>query len=240
MSHPLISVIIRTKNEEKYLAQVLEKLKQQTFQDFETIIVDDNSTDRTLEIARNFGCKIVSMQKGTFTYPHACNVGIENSAGKYIIFMSGHSVPMYDGWIKSGLNDFQDDRVAGVYGVPFALPNANWLERLTYNFWSGIVRARRRVINREKDVNMGVLGFTNAMIRRDLWSQYHINEAFAAGGEDGDWGRHWVARGFVLIHDPKFKVYHSHDLGAIDLIRQLLGWRRMHKENEFKPQKKNV
>lgn len=219
----LISIIIRTKNEEKYLGQVLESLKKQTFRDFEIIIVDNESTDRTLEIARNYGCKIITIEKGRFTYPYACNVGVRNSIGKYIVFMSGHSIPLNDEWLANGLRSFDDARVAGIYGTPFALPDANLLERTAYAFWGRYFQGKRFVIDKMEQANMGVLGFTNAMIRRDLWERYNINEAFAGGGEDGDWAKHWVSEGFAVIHDPKFKVYHSHDLGLIDLTRQFFG-----------------
>ena len=44
------SIIIRTKNEERWIGKVLERLVSQTYQDFEIIIVDDGSTDTTEEI----------------------------------------------------------------------------------------------------------------------------------------------------------------------------------------------
>ena len=51
-----ISVVINTYNAEKFLAQVLESVK-----DFDEVVVCDmESTDRTLEIARQYGCKIVT------------------------------------------------------------------------------------------------------------------------------------------------------------------------------------
>ena len=88
-------------------------------------------------------------------------------------------------------------------------------------------------------MRMGVLGFTNALIRKDLWEKYNINEQFAGGGEDGDWAKHWIKEGFVIVHDPVFRVYHSHNLGLIDLIKQYLNWRKVGEPTEFKPQKRN-
>ena len=83
------------------------------------------------------------------------------------------------------------------------------------------------------------LGFTNAIIRRDLWERYPLNESFAGGGEDADWGKHWVDQGFWVIQDPAFRVYHSHNLGLIDLIGQHIGWKKMAHPSHFSPQKKN-
>ena len=58
---PKLSVIIRTKNEEKYLEKVLGSLSAQTFQDFETIVVDDRSTDETVRIAEKYGCNVIEI-----------------------------------------------------------------------------------------------------------------------------------------------------------------------------------
>ena len=54
-----MSVVIRTKNEERYLGQVLKILRQQTYKNFEVIIVDDNSEDKTIKIAQKYNCKII-------------------------------------------------------------------------------------------------------------------------------------------------------------------------------------
>jgi len=60
---PKISVIIPAFNEEKYLPACLESLRKQSFRDFEVIVVDNNSTDRTGEIARNYGFKVVEEKR---------------------------------------------------------------------------------------------------------------------------------------------------------------------------------
>lgn len=59
MSNPRISVIIPTLNEEKYLPILLHSLKQQTFRDFEVIVADAGSTDKTKEVAEGLGAKLV-------------------------------------------------------------------------------------------------------------------------------------------------------------------------------------
>lgn len=56
----MISIIIPTYNEEKYLPNLLSSIKKQIFTDYEVIIADNNSTDRTLDIAKEFGAKITS------------------------------------------------------------------------------------------------------------------------------------------------------------------------------------
>lgn len=55
----MISVIIPTFNEEKYLGNLFERLSKQSCQDFEVIVADNNSTDKTIEIAKKFGARVV-------------------------------------------------------------------------------------------------------------------------------------------------------------------------------------
>ena len=60
---PAISVVIPAFNEEKYLPACLEALKKQTFKNYELIVVDNNSTDKTAQIAKKFGARVVKEKK---------------------------------------------------------------------------------------------------------------------------------------------------------------------------------
>lgn len=62
MSQPKISVVIPTLNEEKYLSVCLESFKKQTFSDFEIIISDGGSIDKTIEIAKKYTNKIIVIE----------------------------------------------------------------------------------------------------------------------------------------------------------------------------------
>ena len=57
----IISIIIPTYNEEEYLPVLLDSIKKQSYTDYEIIVADANSTDRTREIAEEYGC--VGVQK---------------------------------------------------------------------------------------------------------------------------------------------------------------------------------
>lgn len=60
---PAISVIIPSYNEEKLLPECLTSLTKQTFTDFEVIVVDNNCRDKTPEIAKRFGARVVKEKK---------------------------------------------------------------------------------------------------------------------------------------------------------------------------------
>lgn len=229
------SIIIRTKNEEKWIEKVLKKLFDQTYQDFEIIIVDSGSTDRTLEIISKFSVKVLKIKPEDFSYPYALNYGCRNSgAGKFFVFLSGHSLPISKTWLESGIKDFVNDKIMGVYGDVAALPGATIWEKIFFN------SVRHKICNKFKKKvvirtsGMGVLGFTNAIIRKDLWEKRNLNEEYGSGGEDGEWADHWLKRGYIAIRDCSFSVYHSHGLGLGGLIKQWKHWKKVANPEPFK------
>lgn len=61
ISTPLVSLIIRTKNEERWISSCLRSIFDQTFKSFEVIIVDNCSTDQTVRRAKEFPVRVVSI-----------------------------------------------------------------------------------------------------------------------------------------------------------------------------------
>lgn len=87
-----ISIVIPTYNNEQHLAQCLSSLENQSFRNYETIIVDDGSTDHTCRIAQSFNGRIPNIslysQQHSFAGT-ARNLGINHARGNYIIFLDG-------------------------------------------------------------------------------------------------------------------------------------------------------
>ena len=88
MGFSLMSVIIPTLNEEAILGFALESLKKQSFQNYEVVIADGGSTDRTMEIAEEYGCRFLKVPK---TRPHdvstAKNMGSKYAYGDALFFL---------------------------------------------------------------------------------------------------------------------------------------------------------
>ncbi|MEM8832521.1 MAG: glycosyltransferase family 2 protein [Cyanobacteria bacterium P01_G01_bin.19] len=86
---PEVSVIIPTYNSEAYISQALESIFNQTYRNFEIILVDDASTDSTLEIARNFSDErlvIISNQEN-HGVSFGRNCGIAAAKGNWIALL---------------------------------------------------------------------------------------------------------------------------------------------------------
>lgn len=84
MKNLLVSVIIPTKNSEKTLGKCLESVKNQSYKNIEIIVVDNNSTDKTLETARKYADKF--FQKGPERSSQR-NYGAKMAKGKYYLFI---------------------------------------------------------------------------------------------------------------------------------------------------------
>jgi glycosyltransferase involved in cell wall biosynthesis len=78
-----ISVIIPSYNQQEYLADCIESVLTQTIKPYEIIVVDDGSTDNSLEIARKYPVTVVSQRNKGLSA--ARNTGIMNSSGDYIL-----------------------------------------------------------------------------------------------------------------------------------------------------------
>src|SRR3989338_8659745 len=90
MKTPFFSVIIHTLNEEKYLPNLLNSLKKQTYKDFEIIILDANSQDKTTEIAQLYKTKfpvLKILKKKKSTLPHHRNIAASKTKGRYLVFL---------------------------------------------------------------------------------------------------------------------------------------------------------
>ena len=89
-SHPEISVILCSYNREKYLNNCIDSVINQTFQNWELVIVDDGSQDNTFEIVNSYLQKFTNiryLKHQNKKLGYAKNVGIQASFGKYITFI---------------------------------------------------------------------------------------------------------------------------------------------------------
>ncbi len=92
----MVSIILPTYNGEKYIKKSIESCLNQTFQNFELIIVDDCSTDDTPKIIQKFAkqdsrIKIITNAKNR-KLPESLNIGFQSSSGKYLTWTSDDNI----------------------------------------------------------------------------------------------------------------------------------------------------
>lgn len=84
---PKVSVVIPAYNSEKYIAQTIDSVLEQTFRDYEIIVVDDGSTDKTAAIVKGYEDKVKYFFQENWGTSVARNTGVKNAKGKYIAFL---------------------------------------------------------------------------------------------------------------------------------------------------------
>jgi glycosyltransferase involved in cell wall biosynthesis len=90
--NPTVSVIVPAHNAERYLRESLDSVLAQTFTDFELIVIDDGSTDRTAEILRSYGNRIVCVHQEKRGPAAARNRGLQMARGSWIAFQDSDDI----------------------------------------------------------------------------------------------------------------------------------------------------
>lgn len=83
-------------NGEKYITAAIKSVLNQTFGNFEFIIMDDGSTDGTLDIINSFKNKRILLIKNKHNYINTLNTGLEKASGKYIARMDADDIMHID------------------------------------------------------------------------------------------------------------------------------------------------
>lgn len=162
MQQPLVSVIVPTKNSEQFIEQCLKSIKEQTYQNIEIIVVDNNSTDKTKEIALQYTDKVFN--KGPERSSQR-NYGAKVSNGEYVFFVDSDMVLspyVVEECIKSGSDAVIVPEES--FGTTF-WAKCKRMEKECYTKFGGFDAAR--FINKEVFNKIG--GYDERMIAGEDW-----------------------------------------------------------------------
>ena len=219
---PKISIIIRTKNEEDWIQHCLEMVFKQDYRDFEVILVDNNSSDQTVSVAKRHPlAKVINID--VFIPGDALNQGIRASVGEYIVCLSAHCVPKETDWLDSLLNGFDNNpQIAGVYGRQLPVSYTDPVDKRDLLITFG---RDRRIQKKDHFFHNA-----NSMLRRDIWERFPFDDK-ATNIEDRIWGKMVTNNNFHIAYEPNAEVYHYHGLhqgnpkervkGVVSIIEKL-------------------
>ena len=198
---PLVSIIVRTRNEERWIGLCLEAIGKQTYTHHEVILVDNRSTDQTVARARPYGVTLVEIDE--FLPGKAINDGIRASHGEIIVVLSGHCIPVDEHWLANLVAGLDDPQIAGVYGrqEPLSFTSAADKRDLAITFG----------LDRRIQVKDSFFHNANSALRRDTWARFPFDEQ-VTNIEDRVWGVAVIGAGLKIAYEPSASVYHYHGI----------------------------
>ena len=167
---PLISVITPVYNRENYIRECIESVLQQTFSDFEYILVDDCSTDNSLAILREYEkkdkrVKVISLDKNAGP-ADARNIAIKQAKGRYIAFVDSDDL-----WLKDKLKvqlEFMREKEAPISFTSYYLIDSEGKDK------GKIVKAKE-VVNLNTFLKCTCIGFSTSMVDREKCGELYLS-----------------------------------------------------------------
>ena len=167
-----ISIIIPTKNSAKTLGPLFSSIIMQNDVDYEIIVVDNNSEDDTVEIALNYGAKVLSYN---CERSKARNIGASNSVGNYVLFLDS-DMELSEGLLNNCINKINDGLYESLIIREITRGEGYWakvrsLERKTYegdSYYETAIFFKRDVFLKLGGFDEDLIGFEDYDLQERL------------------------------------------------------------------------
>ena len=166
----MLSIIIPTLNEEKYLPGLLEDLKNQSYQNYEIIVSDGSSEDKTVELARSYNCLVFVATKDERHPSIQRNKGAKMAQGDIILFLDADTRLDNKDFLKKTLEDFKKRKlVAAGFYLKFA--SSKFFYRFFTCFYNSLAFLAQRIkplavgagLMVEKELHYKIKGFDESI-----------------------------------------------------------------------------
>ena len=213
MQKQLVSVIIPCYNQGKYLAQAIESVLSQSYQNFEIVVVDDGSTDQTKEVAYQYALVkyIYQPNQGVSA---ARNNGIKSSKGKLVVFLDADDWLLPDAFFTN-INYLKQNPetafVSGAHELFYQPENKSWLiqKEVTENHYCNLLEGNY--------MGMPAVGMYQRWVFNEF--QFDTNLHYC---EDYDLCLQIVRKFPVVHHTKPIAVYNLHEDSVSSNLIQML------------------
>lgn len=199
-----VSVVIRTLNESRWLASLLDSVASQKIDDLsvEVVIVDSGSTDATLDIAERYGCRIAHIAKEDFTFGRSLNLGCSVAQGDVMVFVSGHCIPANQFWLLNLVLPLRQGRAEYTYGRQVGYGPTKYSERQHF----------KKYFPHESSIpQVGIFcNNANAALLKSEWEIEKFDEELT-GLEDMELAKRLVSKGKRIGYVADAPVHHIHE-----------------------------
>ncbi|MGV8130097.1 MAG: glycosyltransferase [Methanolinea sp.] len=218
-NQPSVSFLILTFNSEIYLKRCLDSVINQDYNEYEVIVIDGGSKDKTLEILQRFSKGYARVQY--YTYPKttigkARDHGMRHVQGSFIVFLDSDCVLPNPDWLSNMISGFNSDKIAGVF--TFGKYDAKDPSILRYSILSNPYRKSiiEPLIGSD---NFIPIGTGHIIMRRDLIENAGgFKDLIAA--EDIEITLTLANQDYLFRFMPGLEVHHYHVTSLSELVKK--------------------
>jgi glycosyltransferase involved in cell wall biosynthesis len=206
---PKVSVILTIKNEERTIGHAIESMLRVDYPDYEVIVVDGGSEDKTLDIAKNHRVRIIQTRDST--PGQGRNVGIRDSSHPIIAFIDGDCYVERKDWLRNGVDLLRQEDVGGVGGPIIPFSEATYMSRALMNALSTFLAnaGSAQFARYEKQREVESISSCNAVYRREVIERAGLFAEDLRFCEDADLNYRIRKLGYRLVYSPKMTVEHD-------------------------------
>ena len=206
---PLVSIVIPTKNSARFLDACLASIAKQSYAPVETIVVDGQSTDGTIELADKWGVKVVQydpkVKAGFFDAPFRRNYGVEKAKGKFVYYVDA-DMELSESVVQEAVERCMSENYDAVIIPEDSFGDGVWaqaknLERRCY-WGDDTVEAPR-------------------FVRRDVWLKLGgLDSSLGGGGDDWDFYEKLRENGYRVARVKSLVMHNEGNLSLKRLMRK--------------------
>jgi len=206
-----ISIIIPTYNAERYLGNLLNAFKEQTIKEYELIIIDSNSSDNTIQIAKKYTSKVILIPNNEFDHGGTRAKAVQIASGDILVFLTQDALPYNQFTIESLVRVFEDGNVAAAYGKQVSYEETNLFGKHLREFNYPSIDSIKSYKDIETyGIKTAQLSNSFAAYRKSALEEVGVFKDNLILGEDVYSGAKMILAGYSLAYVADAKVYHSH------------------------------
>ena len=212
---PLVSIVMRSKNDILYIAETFEKILAQKFIDFEILNFDSGSEDGTWEIIQKYNPdKSWQIKPDDYVPGKVLNSAVNKAKGEIIVFNNSDCTPIDENWLGNLINPLllpDANKISGVFCKQSARPDAFPLVRKDNMraFGDGSIAATWGHF----------FSLASSAVFKELLLKHPFREDLQYS-EDVDWSWQMKKLNYEVFYVPDAKVEHSHNYSLKELKKR--------------------
>lgn len=211
-----VSIVLLTLNGGEKFKKVLKAIFNQTSKNYEVILIDSSSIDKTLEYAKKYPIRIYKIKRSDFGHGKTRNMGAELAKGKYVVYLTQDAIPANKKWLINLLVNFKDKNIAGVFGKQIPNKSANLLD--IFNYKEDYPNKGRTISIENFRQNNVIFSDVNSAVRKSVILKYPFPKNILVS-EDLYWALKIIRNKYKIVYEPLAAVIHSHPFSFKKIFR---------------------